>query len=75
MAGSSSILSRLNSFADANNMLVPVKMTKEELLPYCDAIMTNFFQVLQTKNATCHEEALSASSAIAFQRSGAMKTS
>ena len=46
--------------------VLSVKMTKEELLPYCDAIMTNFFQVLQTKNATCHEEALSASSAIAI---------
>ncbi|KAL3822557.1 hypothetical protein ACHAXA_007668 [Cyclostephanos tholiformis] len=45
--------------------VLSVKVTKEELLPYCDAIMTNFLQVLQTKNATCHEEALSASSAIA----------
>ena len=43
-----------------------VKVTKEELLPYCDAIMANFLQVLQTKNATCHEEAFSASSTIAI---------
>lgn len=45
--------------------VIAIKMTKEELLPYCDSIMTNFLQVLQTKNATCHEEALSASSAVA----------
>lgn len=45
--------------------VIAIKVTKEELLPYCDSIMTNFLQVLQTKNATCHEEALSASSAIA----------
>ena len=45
--------------------VLSAKVTKEELLPWCDAIMTNFLQVLQTKNATCHEEALSASSAIA----------
>mmetsp|Transcript_29845 Transcript_29845/g.63298 ORF Transcript_29845/g.63298 Transcript_29845/m.63298 type:complete len:879 (+) Transcript_29845:294-2930(+) len=45
--------------------VIAIKVTKEELLPYCDSIMTNFLQVLQSKNATCHEEALSASSAIA----------
>jgi len=45
--------------------VIAIKVTKEELLPYCDSIMTNFLQVLQTKNATCHEEALSACSAIA----------
>jgi len=45
--------------------VISIKVTKEELLPYCDSIMTNFLQVLQSKNATCHEEALSATSAIA----------
>ena len=45
--------------------VISIKVTKEELLPHCDNIMTNFLQVLQTKNSTCHEEALSASSAIA----------
>lgn len=45
--------------------VVAIKTTKEQILPYCDSIMTNFLQVLQTKNATCHEEALSATSQIA----------
>ena len=45
--------------------VVAIKTTKEQILPYCDSIMTNFLQVLQTKNATCHEEAFSATSAIA----------
>lgn len=45
--------------------VIAIKVSKEELLPHCDNIMTSFLQVLQTKNATCHEEALSASSAIA----------
>ena len=45
--------------------VLSLKIPKEELLPHCDAIMTNFLHVLQTKNATCHEEAFSASSAIA----------
>jgi len=45
--------------------VLSVKVTKAELLPYCDAVMTNFLQVLQTKNTTCHEEAFSALSAIA----------
>jgi|EP00970_Alexandrium_tamarense_P004265 importin subunit beta-1 len=45
--------------------VIAIKTTKEEIAPFCDGIMTNFLQVLQTKNATCHEEALSATSAIA----------
>ena len=45
--------------------VIAIKTTKEAILPFCDAIMTNFLQVLQTKNATCHEEALTATSAIA----------
>jgi len=45
--------------------VIAIKTTKEAILPFCDGIMTNFLQVLQTKNATCHEEALSATSAIA----------
>jgi len=45
--------------------VIAIKTTKEAILPFCDSIMTNFLQVLQTKNATCHEEALSATSAIA----------
>lgn len=44
--------------------VIAMKTTKEAIAPFCDAIMTNFLQVLQIKNATCHEEALSATSAI-----------
>ena len=44
-----------------------LKVTKEDILPHADAIMTNILQVLQSKNATCHEEAFSATSAVADQ--------
>ncbi len=44
--------------------VIAIKVTKEEVMPHCDSIMTQFLQVLQTKNATCHEEAFSAISAI-----------
>eukprot|EP00562_Extubocellulus_spinifer_P003635 CAMPEP_0178537046 /NCGR_PEP_ID=MMETSP0696-20121128/36395_1 /TAXON_ID=265572 /ORGANISM="Extubocellulus spinifer, Strain CCMP396" /LENGTH=871 /DNA_ID=CAMNT_0020169277 /DNA_START=56 /DNA_END=2671 /DNA_ORIENTATION=+ len=44
-----------------------LKLTKEDILPHADAIMTNILQVLQSKNATCHEEAFSATSAVADQ--------
>ena len=44
--------------------VIAIKVSKEEIAPYCDSIMTNFLQVLQSKNATCHEEALSGTSAI-----------
>ena len=45
--------------------VIAIKMSPAELNPYCDSIMTNLLQVLQTKNATCHEEALSATASIA----------
>lgn len=41
------------------------KMTKEELAPHADAVMSNLLQVLQSKNATAHSEAFSAISAVA----------
>ena len=41
-----------------------LKLTKEQILPKADEIMSNLLQVLQSKNATCHEEAFSATSAI-----------
>jgi importin subunit beta-1 len=41
------------------------KTTKDDILTHRDAIRTNLFQVLQT-NATCHEEAFKAISAIAL---------
>lgn len=45
--------------------VIALKTETAALLPYCDSIMTNLLRVLQTRNATCHEEALSATSAIA----------
>lgn len=45
--------------------ILSYNMTKEELLPHFDVIMTKLLQVLKTKNATRHEEALKALSAIA----------
>jgi importin subunit beta-1 len=42
-----------------------IKLDKESLMPYADGIMTNTLQVLQTKNATAHEEALMATGALA----------
>eukprot|EP00567_Pseudictyota_dubia_P000409 CAMPEP_0197465044 /NCGR_PEP_ID=MMETSP1175-20131217/64336_1 /TAXON_ID=1003142 /ORGANISM="Triceratium dubium, Strain CCMP147" /LENGTH=870 /DNA_ID=CAMNT_0043001049 /DNA_START=88 /DNA_END=2700 /DNA_ORIENTATION=+ len=47
-----------------------MKLEKAELLPYADDIMTNLLQVLQSKNATCHEEAFSATSAVVDQMEG-----
>ena len=47
-----------------------LKVLKEDILPQADNIMTNILRVLQTKNATCHEEAFSATSAIADQLEG-----
>eukprot|EP00560_Eucampia_antarctica_P001553 CAMPEP_0197832544 /NCGR_PEP_ID=MMETSP1437-20131217/15264_1 /TAXON_ID=49252 ORGANISM="Eucampia antarctica, Strain CCMP1452" /NCGR_SAMPLE_ID=MMETSP1437 /ASSEMBLY_ACC=CAM_ASM_001096 /LENGTH=868 /DNA_ID=CAMNT_0043435975 /DNA_START=24 /DNA_END=2630 /DNA_ORIENTATION=+ len=47
--------------------VIALKITKEDLVPCADAIMTNLLQVLQVKNATCHEEAFSAISAICTQ--------
>jgi Karyopherin (importin) beta len=40
------------------------KLGVQDLLPHADSIMQNLLQVLQTKNATCHEEAFSATSAV-----------
>ena len=34
--------------------VIAIKVSKEELMPYCDSIMTNFLQVLQTRNAERH---------------------
>ncbi|KAL7431561.1 hypothetical protein ACHAXM_002947 [Skeletonema potamos] len=50
--------------------VIATKTTKEDMMQHCDLIMTNFLQVLQSKNATCHEEALSACSAIASSLEG-----
>jgi len=47
--------------------VLSLKMDRSEVLPFADSIMTNLLQVLQTKNATCHEEAFSATSAVADQ--------
>jgi importin subunit beta-1 len=44
-----------------------IKLDKESLQPYADAIMTNTLQVLQTKNTTAHEESLLATAALADQ--------
>ena len=50
--------------------VISMKITREDLLPFSDPIMTNLLQVLQTKNATCHEEAFSAIGAICTQIEG-----
>mmetsp|Transcript_29029 Transcript_29029/g.84350 ORF Transcript_29029/g.84350 Transcript_29029/m.84350 type:complete len:870 (-) Transcript_29029:536-3145(-) len=47
-----------------------LKVPREDILPHADSIMTNILRVLQSKNATCHEEAFSATSAIADQLEG-----
>ena len=43
--------------------VIVIKTTKDDILPHRDAIRTNLFHVLET-NATCHEEAFKAISAI-----------
>jgi importin subunit beta-1 len=40
------------------------KLGKDDVIQFADAIMTNLLQLLQTKNATCHQEAFSAMSAM-----------
>ena len=50
--------------------VIIIKSTKQEIMPLCDQIMSNFLRVLQTKNSTCQEEALSAISAIATALEG-----
>jgi len=47
-----------------------LKLDKADILPFSDGIMTNLLQVLQSKNATCHEEAFSATSAVVDQMEG-----
>jgi len=44
-----------------------MKIGRSDTITYSDSIMTNLLQVLQIKNATCHEEAFSAISAVADQ--------
>ena len=44
--------------------VIILKLQKEDVVPHADSIMTNLLQVLQLKNATCHEEAFSAISAV-----------
>eukprot|EP00978_Attheya_sp_CCMP212_P028194 scaffold96626_cov55-Attheya_sp.AAC.1 len=47
--------------------LMPVmaqKLGKDDVVQFADSIMTNLLQLLQTKNATCHQEAFSAMSAM-----------
>ena len=46
------------------------KLDKDTILPYCDEIMGHMFRVLQTKNATCHEEVFSAIAAVADSLEG-----
>ncbi|KAL9179748.1 hypothetical protein ACHAXT_007718 [Thalassiosira profunda] len=50
--------------------VISIKLTKEEMAPFCDQAMAAFLQVLTTKNATCHEEAFSAISALATMLEG-----
>jgi len=47
--------------------VISLKLTKDDIMPFADDIMCNLLQVLQTKNATSHEEAFSATSAICDQ--------
>jgi importin subunit beta-1 len=46
------------------------KLDVQDLLPHADSIMQNLLQVLQTRNATCHEEAFSATSAVCDKLEG-----
>jgi len=46
------------------------KLEKEEFAVHGDAIMQNLLTVLQVRNATCHEEAFSAISAVCTQLEG-----
>mmetsp|Transcript_27632 Transcript_27632/g.40920 ORF Transcript_27632/g.40920 Transcript_27632/m.40920 type:complete len:867 (-) Transcript_27632:353-2953(-) len=41
-----------------------LKVEPQYVIPHADSIMQNLLQVLQSKNATCHEEAFSATSAV-----------
>ena len=41
-----------------------MKLDQQTVRPHGDSIMQNLLQVLQLKNATCHEEAFSATSAV-----------
>lgn len=41
-----------------------LKIEPQHVIPHADSIMQNLLQVLQSKNATCHEEAFSATSAV-----------
>mmetsp|Transcript_47014 Transcript_47014/g.56853 ORF Transcript_47014/g.56853 Transcript_47014/m.56853 type:complete len:869 (-) Transcript_47014:375-2981(-) len=45
--------------------VICLKLEKEEITPYADAIMQNLLQVLQAKNAAAHEEAFLVVGAIA----------
>jgi hypothetical protein len=45
--------------------VLALRLDKENVLPQADTIMSNVLQVLQSKNATCHQEAFSAISAVA----------
>jgi len=41
-----------------------LRLEPQQIAPHADNIMTNLLQVLQLRNATCHEEAFSATSAV-----------
>lgn len=41
-----------------------LRLEQNDIMPHADGIMQNLLQVLQLKNATCHEEAFSATSAV-----------
>jgi len=47
-----------------------LRLEPEDVLPHADSIMQNLLQVLQLKNATCHEEAFSATSAVCDKLEG-----
>jgi len=50
-------------------------MEAKSVMPHADNIMHNLLQVLQSKNATCHEEAFSATSAVCDKLEGDFEVS
>ena len=52
-----------------------IRMEAKSVMPHADNIMHNLLQVLQSKNATCHEEAFSATSAVCDKLEGDFEVS
>ena len=52
-----------------------LKVEPQYVIPHADSIMQNLLQVLQSKNATCHEEAFSATSAVCDKTEAAFEVS